>query len=309
VNHRRRVLVTGGAGFLGRPLVDGLAREGCVVTVLDRGSDLDLPGADRVVRGDFADEASRDEALRGQSVIYHLACSTVPATSAREPRRDVEENVLGSVALFEAAAAAGVEKIVYPSSGGTVYGIARETPITEDHPTRPINVHGVSKLAVERYLEVLAAQHGFTATILRVANPYGPGQGRRASQGVIAALLRCAASGSAMPIWGDGSVVRDYLFIDDVVDALARTRLAGDGETLNVGSGVGRSLLDLVAAVELVTDREVTVESQPARGFDVPVNVLDPSRAAVALDWRARVALEDGIGRTWALVERAHPSG
>ena len=103
-----------------------------------------------------------------------------------------------------------------------------------------------------------------------------------------------------MPIWGDGSVVRDYLFIDDVVDALARARLAGDGETLNVGSGVGRSLLDLVAAVELVTDREVTVESQPARGFDVPVNVLDPSRAAVALDWRARVALEDGIGRTWA---------
>lgn len=299
------MLVTGGMGFLGLPLVERLAAGGCAVTVLDRvvGTRSEEPARVRhatLVAGDFADPAAVLPALDGIDVVYHLACSTVPSTSAADPPRDVAENVLGSVRLFEAAARRGVEKIVYPSSGGTVYGRPRRLPIDESHPTEPIGVHGATKLATERYLAALARQRGFTATVLRIANPYGPGQWRRRSQGVLGALLRAVATGEPMTIWGDGSVVRDYLYLDDAVRALAAARTRGDGEIVNVGSGRGRSIRELLEAVERVTDRPVPVRWEADRGFDVEANVLDPARAREVLGWEPRVSLDDGIGKMWA---------
>lgn len=298
---RTRVLVTGGAGFLGRPLVERLAGEGCRVVVLDRGSGEAAPaGAEALVEGDLEDPATVAAALDGIDVLYHLACSTVPATSAESPSADVEQNVLGSVRLFEAAAERGVGKVVYPSSGGTVYGVARRLPIGEDHPTEPISVHGATKLATERLLAALAAQRGYAATILRIANPYGPDQWRRRSQGILGALLRAVATGEPVTVWGDGSVVRDFLALEDAVAALAAARLRGDGEVLNVGSGRGRSIRDLLDVVEGVTGSPVPVRWRAERGFDVPANVLDPARAGELLGWRPRISLEEGVRGMWA---------
>ena len=290
---------------MGRPLVERLAADGCRVTVLDRdpgGRDPGDPGrgaAAELVVGDFGDPGAVGTALEGIDVLYHLACSTVPSTSAADPAADVQENVLGSVRLFRAAADRGVRKIVFPSSGGTVYGRARYLPIDESHPTEPIAVHGATKLAIERYLTVLARQGGYTATILRIANPYGPGQWRRRSQGVLGALLRAVATGEPVTIWGDGSVVRDYLALDDAVAALASARLRGDGEVVNVGSGRGRSIRELLEVVQRVTGRPVPVRWEGERSFDVPANVLDPGRAHRALGWAPETSLEEGVRAMW----------
>lgn len=304
------MLVTGGAGFVGQPLVEALAAEGCAVTVLDRApsgrpDEGSGGGSVRRIAGDFADPQTVGPALDGVGVLYHLACSTVPATSAADPPRDVEDNVLGSVRLFEAAAVRGIEKIVYPSSGGTVYGHARRLPIDETHATDPIGVHGATKLAIERYLVALSRQRGFTTTVARIANPYGPGQWRRRDQGIIGALLRAVATGEPVAIWGDGSVVRDYLFLDDAVRALAAARLRGDGAVVNVGSGRGRSIKELLEAVERVTGSPVPVRWEPERGFDVEANVLDPERARAVLGWEPRVPLDEGIARMWTAYPEA----
>lgn len=300
-SERTRVLVTGGTGFLGRPLVARLAADGCRVAVLDRTpGDVAPTGAETLVEGDLEDPAALAAALDGIDVLYHLACSTVPSTSAEDPAADVEENVLGSVRLFEAAAEHGVQKIVYPSSGGTVYGPARRLPITEDHPTEPISVHGATKLATERLLAALALQRGYAATILRIANPYGADQWRRRSQGILGALLRAVATEKPVTVWGDGSVVRDFLALEDAVGALAAARLLGDGEALNVGSGRGRSIRDLLEVVEHVTGATVPVRWREERGFDVPANVLDSGRAREVLSWRPRVSLEEGVRAMWA---------
>lgn len=294
------MLVTGGGGFLGRPLVERLVTEGCQVTVLDHDpGSADLGSAATLLAGDVADPKAVEVALEGVEVVYHLACSTVPGTSAADPTQDVVDNVLGSVRLFEAAAQRGVEKIVYPSSGGTVYGHARKLPIDESHPTEPISVHGATKLATERYLAALSRQRGYRATILRFANPYGPGQWRRRSQGIIGALLRASATSEVVTLWGDGSVIRDYFALEDGVEALAAARLLGDGAVINVGSGKGRSIRDLVAIIEGVIGQPVPVRWEPERGFDVAANVLDPERARQLLGWRPRVSLEDGVRRMW----------
>lgn len=308
-SRRTRVLVTGGTGFLGRPLVERLATDGCRVVVLDRGPGEGAPaGAETLVEGDLADPATLAAALDGIDVLYHLACSTVPSTSAEHPAADVEENVLGSVRLFEAAAERGVRKIVYPSSGGTVYGVARRLPIAEEHPAEPISVHGATKLATERLLSALALQRGYASTILRIANPYGPDQWRRRSQGILGALLRAVATGEPVTVWGDGSVVRDFLALEDAVAALAAARRLGDGEVLNVGSGRGHSIRDLLDVVERVTEAPVPVRWREERGFDVPANVLDPGRAREVLSWRPRTSLEEGVRGMWAAYP-GHASG
>lgn len=293
--------MTGAWGFLGRPLIERLAAEGCQVAALDRHpGDGHFPAAVTPIVADLGDPGAVEAALAGVEVLYHLACSTVPATSAADPVGDVAENVVGAVRLFEAAAASGVEKIVYPSSGGTVYGVARQSPIDESHPTEPIGAHGAMKLAVERYLVALSRQRGYVATILRLANPYGPGQWRRRTQGVLGAMLRAAATGEEVTLWGDGSLVRDYFAREDAVEALVAARLGGDDQVMNVGSGQGHSILQLLEIVERVVGRPVPRRWQRDRGFDVPVNVLDPRRAREVLGWRVRIPLEEGLRRMWA---------
>jgi len=307
----RRAVVLGGAGFLGSHLTEALLARGRAVRVFDRlHADLKnlegLSGDWELLTGDFMNEADQREALAEASVVFHLISTTIPSTSNENPVYDVETNLIPTVKLLEAARAAGVETIVFVSSGGTVYGKPQSLPLREDHPTEPRVSYGIVKLAIEKYLRLYTHQHGIAHRILRLSNPYGPRQDPRGAQGAAAVFLGKAHRGETITIWGDGSVVRDYLYVTDAIEGVVQAAESGSGSsTYNIGSGTGVSLNELVEAIRAVAGREVRVEHVPGRPFDVPANVLDVSRARRDLGWEPRVSLQEGLSRTWAWLDEA----
>jgi UDP-glucose 4-epimerase len=185
------------------------------------------------------------------------------------------------------------------SSGGTVYGAARQIPTPETAPTEPICAYGISKLAIEKYLAIFDRFHGLDFRVLRIANSFGPFQIAAKNQGVIAALISRGLSFERMEIWGDGSVVRDFIFVDDVVDALEAAIVhQGCERILNIGSGQGRTLRDVIAAVERVLGVEVRIQWKPGRPLDVPVSVVAIDRAKHSLAWAPKMSFETGLERT-----------
>ena len=238
-------------------------------------------------------------AIDGVDVVVHLVSTTVPATSSDDPIFDIGSNLVASVQLLNLMVAQKVRKIVFISSGGTVYGKPDYLPIDERHPTEPRVPYGITKLAIEKYVRMFEYLHGIEATILRVANPFGPGQRPGTGQGVISTFLDRAIRDQPCEIWGDGTVVRDYLYVGDVADAFARAvDLGGEPSVFNICSGSGVSLNDLLSLMERVLGHDVARTYSPGRLFDVPVSVLDGSLAQQKLGWEPRVQLEDGIRRT-----------
>jgi UDP-glucose 4-epimerase len=306
-----RILVAGGAGFLGTNLVEEALRRGHAVTVLDRpGAPSDLPADARArlqwVEGDFRDPETVCRACAGQDVAFHLIGTTLPKSSNEDPEFDFVSNVGGTIGLLDAARREGVRKFVFISSGGTVYGIPRQVPIPETHPTDPISSYGISKLAIEKYLALFRSEHGLDYVILRLANPYGPHQRPERAQGAIAAFAWRALNKKPIEIWGDGTVVRDYVYASDVIEAMLTTiEYRGEDRLFNVGSGVGHTLRDIVLAIERIIGRSVEVSYSSARSVDVPTNVLDISRARTALGWTPAVSFEDGIARSIMAIERS----
>jgi UDP-glucose 4-epimerase len=306
-----RCLILGGGGFIGSHLRQGLLACGYEVAVLDRPDAryLDLPGEThtQVFTGDFSNPAEAAPALEGCEVVFHLVSATVPQTSNENPSLDIQANVLGTLRLLEAARSAGVKRVVFASSGGTVYGIPQELPIKEGHPTNPTTSYGISKLAIEKYLHLFWSSFGIDYRILRISNAYGIRQPVTPTQGVIAAFLDKALQHEELVIWGDGSVMRDYIYVSDIVDALIKAAAhEGEYKIFNIGAGQGHSLLDIISSIEQVTQQSLQVKYLPGRPFDVPVNVLDIARADLQLDWRPAVALPEGISRTykWMMAER-----
>ena len=297
-------LVLGGAGFIGSHLAEALAQQGRRVRVFDR------PHVDRlalfpraagfeVFTGDFLNPRALAPALEGAEVVFHLVSTTLPQSSNDNPVYDVESNVLGSLRLFELCREHGVRKLVFVSSGGTVYGVPRTTPVAEDHPTEPISSYGVHKLTVEKYLALAHRLHGLDYRIARPANLYGPRQRLDTAQGAVAVFLDRALREQPIQIWGDGSIVRDYVYISDAVDALLRVAsFDGAQRIFNIGSGKGASLNQLVAEIEKLLGRRVKTEHGAPRGLDVPANVLDPSLAERHLGWSASTPLAEGLRRT-----------
>jgi UDP-glucose 4-epimerase len=294
-------LVIGGSGFMGRRLIARLLQAGERVVATSRGDapGLEAPGLKwRAV--DFATFDAWSELLDGVSAVYHLAWSTNPARANADPVHDFAQNVMGSLRLLEALRQRRA-RLVFASSGGAVYGRVATVPVSEDEPAHPIGAHGISKLALENYIRLFVDTSGLDATILRIGNTYGPNQSHDTGFGVVANYSRRVAAGEPVIIFGDGSVVRDYVYVDDVVEALL---LAGDvrpsRRTFNIGSGIGRSLIDVVRTIEQVIGRAVPIEYVPARAFDVPVSVLDVRRAEHDLGWRAKTPFEEGVARTLA---------
>jgi UDP-glucose 4-epimerase len=230
--------------------------------------------------------------------VVHLACTTSPARSMEMMAWDAETNITPSLYLFEAAVRAGVERVVFSSSGGTVYGAPEALPVQESAPTRPRSAYGVSKLAIENYLGLHSQLRGIS---LRVANPYGAFQLRGASVGLLAKAVAAVKAGEAIEIWGDGSVVRDYIAINDVISAFhaAITAAALPAGAYNIGSGVGYSVNEILAAVFEVIGRDVPVRYLVGRPYDVSAIYLDCSRFTLATSWRPRKALQDGIVDMW----------
>jgi len=299
-----QAVVTGASGFIGSHLVDGLLRAGYRVKALGR----QLPGLISVeaqLHPDLtlssvplADGLALQQTLEGSRVVFHLACGSLPQTSNRDPQADVQVNLLGSLNLLEAARLTDVKRLVMVSSGGTVYGVPREVPIPETHPTDPICSYGITKLAIEKYVALYRQLHGLEAVVLRVANPFGPRQRLDATQGVVPVFLGRALRGDPLQIWGDGTTVRDFLDVSDVVEALLMAaRSQSDEYLFNIGSGQGLSLNQLVGLLETQLQRSLNVEYLPSRGCDVPTNVLCIERAKQALGWTPRVSVAEGLQR------------
>lgn len=303
-----RYVVVGGAGFMGSHLAEHLLGKGHQVRIVD------LPGRaeekigfllPRVeyVPGDYRDSALLRRAVQGANGVFHLASSSVPASAERDPASDVEESVIGSVKLLEACAASNVPKVVYVSSGGTVYGVPQALPVAETHPTAPVSVFGITRLAVEHCLRVFQASRGLDYAILRVANAYGERQNTRAQQGVIGVWMEKAWRGEDIEIWGDGEIVRDYVYVKDVAEALCRAmERRTSSKIFNIGSGQGHTLNEILGIIRSVSGRRLKVRYGPARPFDVPAIFLDVRRAREELDWSARTSLADGLARTWAWI-------
>lgn len=299
----------GARGFIGSHLTDALLAAGAQVRAFDRPGIQTVKGVveDRrpgltTLEGDLVSTKDIEAALEGVDVCYHLVSTTLPRSSNLDPAYDIETNLLGTLRLLDTAVRKKVKRIVFTSSGGTVYGSPRRVPIGEDHPTDPACSYGIMKLAIEKYLALYQQLHGLQSTVFRLANPYGERQRIEASQGAVGVFLGKALRNEALEIWGDGTVVRDYLHISDVIRALllpVGSDSAGESAVYNIGSGQGCSINELIQAIAVVTGREVQVKYSPGRGFDVPVNVLDISKAKRQLGWTPHIGLYEGIRKTW----------
>lgn len=296
-----RWVVLGAGGFIGTNLCLALRQGGATIRAVGRRpSNWPAALADVTwIEADFTDTAAMAGAVARDDIVVHLLGGSAPAESNANPIADVQASLLPSLRLIDVCSTTGVARMIFLSSGGTVYGPSRAERLSEEDPTNPISAYGINKLAVEKYLGLYRHLHGLNAIVLRVANPYGPFQ-RRIAQGVIGAALHKVLAGKPIEIWGDGSVVRDYLHIDDVVTAiLLAANQHSSSWVFNIGSGQGRSISDVVADVCAVTGTPSTsVVYCPGRLADVPRNVLDCSRAAEELGWRPRVRWIDGLRST-----------
>lgn len=299
-----RVLITGGNGFIGSHLVDRAVAEGWQVCVYDE-VDERFRGKQQGVQyvyGDLLNHGVPQEALRDVDVVFHLVCTTIHQTSNADPIFDLQSNLVPTVRLLQQCVEAGVNRFVFVSSGGTVYGIPQKLPVSESHPTHPICSYGIHKLAIEKYLGMFFHLYGLEYLALRPSNPYGERQDFRQDQGAVTVFLGNIARREPITIWGDGRIVRDYFYVGDLTDAcIAAATTNVERPILNVGSGVGLSLNQLVSEIEAVlgVEAEVNRNSAAARPFDVPTLILDISEAKRTLSWEPAVSLNEGILRTW----------
>lgn len=288
---------------MGSHLCEALLAEGHSVRIFDRPNlkrfrEFSADEQVEWVEGDFANQADIDQAVPDCEVIYHLVSTTLPKSSNDNPVYDVETNVISTLHLLEVARKANVSKIIFISSGGTVYGVPDTVPIKEDHPTNPICSYGITKLTIEKYLNLYYTLYGLDYSILRMANPYGERQRTSASQGAVAVFLHRAIRNETIEIWGDGSVVRDYIYVSDATDAMVKALSSSGEKLLNIGSGQGQSLNKILDAIENVLGRPVSRSYVAGRSLDVPVSVLDISRTRESLNWEPKVSFIDGLRRT-----------
>jgi UDP-glucose 4-epimerase len=306
-----KTFVTGGAGFIGSTLVDRLLAEGHQVDVVDNlstGSLANLADARKSPVGRMTfhhiDIRSADlgEAMKRArpEVVYHLAAQADVRVSVADPVFDAEVNVLGSLRVLEGARAAGARKVVFASSGGTIYGDPdpADLPVKESHPQRPVSPYGVAKKAVGDYLYAYRDLHNLEFTALALANVYGPRQDPHGEAGVVAIFAGRLLSGEPCTVYGDGKQTRDFVYVDDVVDAFARAASKGGGLLLNVGTGTETSVNRLYRTMADQAGIDRPAVAAPPRPGELQRSSLDPGRGAIHLGWKPWTSLEDGIRAT-----------
>jgi UDP-glucose 4-epimerase len=295
-----RALVTGGAGFIGSHLVDVLIAQGDEVTVVDhlnRTDNLEAAVARgaQLVRGDVTDVAGMFEAFADArpEAVYHLAAQIDVRRSVDDPSMDVHQNVGGTAAVLEAARQAGARRVVLASTAG-VYGDPDQLPIAEQEPVAPLSPYGASKAAAESYLSLFSRLYDVSTLSLRMSNVYGPRQNPHGEAGVIAIFCSAAAEGRPVTVFGDGTQTRDFVYVEDVVQAFAAAGRCDERGAINLSTGVETSLVELAVALGLET------EPGPERLGEISRSSLDPSAAARRLGWTARTPLAEGLRRTLA---------
>jgi UDP-glucose 4-epimerase len=300
-----KTLVTGGAGFIGSTLVDRLLAEGHAVDVVDdlsTGSLANLAEA-RSTQGyeltfhrlDIRDATVVDLiAHRRPEVIFHLAAQADVRVSVERPAFDAEVNIIGTINALEGARVAGSRKVVFAASGGTLYGEPAKLPVSESHPQRPLSPYGVAKKAAGDYLAAYRELHGIEYTALALANVYGPRQDPHGEAGVVAIFAGRLLAGEPCTIFGDGNQTRDFVYVDDVVDAFARAAHKGSGLLMNIGTGVETSVNELYATMAIAAGSDLPAVYAPARVGELARSSLDPSRAAIHLGWKPWTTPEAG---------------
>lgn len=300
------VLVLGGNGFIGSHLVDRLLSDGANVRVFSHSPETFRSSLNSVdyVHGDFSDNTAVEKALIGVDAVYHLISTSLPSSSMSDPVGDIEGNLVNTVRLLESMRKTGVNRLVYLSSGGTVYGIPQHIPIAETHPQAPISSYGVIKSTIEKYISMYHHLYGLNFITLRVSNPYGPRQGHSGVQGVIGTFLQNIHAGKQIEIWGDGKIIRDFISIHDLTDLCVKAAKSDRNGVYNAGVGLGISILDLLAEISSVTGLDINPDFKPRRAYDVPEVVLDIAKAKSEFDWAPRVTLRDGLQEYWNWVGR-----
>ena len=292
-----KVLVLGGNGFIGSNLVERLVAEGHRVRIYDRSpSRLNVLGQKvEHQNGNFNDITSISQALHDIDIVFHLISGSIPSTSNLSPADDARDNLVDTIGLLECMRKIGITRIVYMSSGGTIYGNSNKDLINEEHSLNPNCSYGIVKLAVEKYLMMYQRLYDFEPVILRVSNSYGPWQSKVGIHGLIGTLLSKAISNERVEIWGDGEVVRDYIHIKDVIEACINVMGSKSTGIFNIGSGVGHSVNEVLKMVEEVTQSKLDVKYSKRRDLDVKKVVLDISNAKKVLNWAPKIAIKDGI--------------
>jgi UDP-glucose 4-epimerase len=251
------------------------------------------------INGDLMSVHDIREAVRGVDAVMHLVSTTLPKSSNDDPIYDVQSNLIASLQLLQVMVEEQVRRVVFISSGGTVYGKPQYLPIDERHPTEPMVSYGITKLAIEKFMVMFQHLHGLKPVILRVTNPYGERQRVETAQGAVGVFLDRIIRGQPIEIWGDGSVSRDYIHVSDVAQAFASAlTYEGSQVVFNVSTGKGTPLTELLKIIGEVTGLPVNAQFKPARPFDVPMSVLDNTLAQAQLGWKPVVSLSDGIART-----------
>jgi len=296
--------IFGGGGFIGSAIADRLLLDGHQLRIFERPrvdpyrKFLDSEHVEWVT-GDLLSVHDVGAAIDGSDAVIHLVSTTLPKSSNDDPIYDVQTNLVATLQLLDAMVSRKVGKIIFISSGGTVYGTPRYIPVDEAHPTEPQVSYGIVKLAIEKYLLMYERLHGIKTTILRVANPFGERQRVETAQGAVGVFLHQALLGQPIEIWGDGSVTRDYVYIGDVAEAFASALAYSGAESVfNISSGAGTSLNDLVALMEKLLGRPVERRYFPGRAIDVPVNVLCNDLARQELGWTPKIPLFEGLEKT-----------
>lgn len=304
-----KCVIFGGGGFIGSAIADRFLQAGHQLRIFERPrvqpyrKFTDQENVEWMT-GDILSTHDLKAAIDGMDVVLHLVSTTLPKSSNDDPIYDVQSNVVGTLQMLNAMVANNVRNIIFISSGGTVYGKPKYIPIDEQHPTDPLVSYGITKLAIEKYLQMYESLHGIKAITLRVANPYGERQRIETAQGAVGVFLHHALKSIPIEIWGDGSVQRDYIYIGDVAEAfLQALNYQGLHRVFNISSGQGISLNELISLLENVLGKTIERRYLSARPFDVPVSVLSNQLAQEQLQWTPLTSMLDGISRTAAWIK------
>lgn len=293
-----RVLVIGGSGFIGSHLVDVFRKHRLEVTVFDRRREkfrLPISGVG-FVQGEMGNRGLLEQVIaEGFDGVIILASTTIPQTSNDDPCFDVQSNLVDTLSVLELCAKHKVKKVIFSSSGGTVYGSPKYLPITEEHPTDPFCSYGIVKLAIEKYLYLYHHLFGLQYIALRISNPYGVRQDPTSAQGIISVFAARLLENKPLTIWGNGGIVRDFINVKDVADLFYKALITEAVGVFNAGSEVGVTINDLLAIIPSQLGIEPTINREPPRKVDVPAIILDCAKAKAAFDWQPHLSLEEGI--------------
>ena len=302
LTRRTKALVTGGAGFIGSHLVDGLLDSGYDVAVVDNLSSGQLRNVNHQATFYHAEinDVRLNQIIQRErpEIVFHLAAQSSVRQSAIDPVADADANVMGTIRLIAAAAAEGVEKFIFSSTGGAIYGDPETIPCDEDTRVNPLTPYGLSKYVGEQYLELFNETYGLDYTILRYANVYGPGQNPDGEAGVIAIFTGMMLSERRPHIYGDGRQERDFVYVSDVVRANLAAINRGHGRTYNIGTGQQFSVARIYEMLQEITEFDQEPDYRPRRTGEVLRIALDSTRAEKELKWTPEVSLEDGLRRS-----------